>query len=731
MSQATAQDRPHRPIDGAPPILAIAVALVALLALAGWTWDVEVLKSLLHPGHVAMNPATAIAFLLCAVALWALREDRPRTPASRACAVACAALVLAIAGCRLGAYAGLWHFRFDVVLFPARLHGNVMAPNTAVAFAMMAVALLTMDVRPFHGLHVAQPFLIVTATLALMSLVGYFYDITSLYTVRGAIPMALNTAALFLALSVGALCSRSEREPLLTVLSPTFGGIIARSLIPAAFVIPLLLGGLMLVGWKHELFDPSFGMTLFVLAIILVFNALIWASARVIRQSDLHRQRAAEELRLSEQRYHAIMRQTVEGVYLVDLDTHRILEANGAMARMLGYADGELEGVDILDLINAPRENILTRLEALKATRTPLQGERRYRRKDGSIVEVYAGAAVISYGGRSAACTVVHDITERKRAQRLLQEKHDQLEKAVAAEREAIAQLRLAQSRLVQSEKLASLGQMVAGVAHEINNPLSFVSNNVAILQRDTEQLCKLIALYARADEVIGKQDAALRAEIRDLAERMDLAYTQSNLAALTNRSRDGLRRIQQIVKDLRDFARLDESDLHEVDLNSGIESTVNIVAGRAKKKQVQLQLELKPLPMVTCYPAKVNQVVMNLVANAIDAVPEGGKVSVSSERDGDAVRITVADNGPGVPAAIRDRIFDPFFTTKPQGEGTGLGLSISYGIINDHGGRIEVSDGPAGGAVFIVTLPLCAPPPQQDEKSAGRAGAVTPAAAS
>jgi signal transduction histidine kinase len=200
----------------------------------------------------------------------------------------------------------------------------------------------------------------------------------------------------------------------------------------------------------------------------------------------------------------------------------------------------------------------------------------------------------------------------------------------------------------------------------------------------------------------------------------------------LTNRSRDGLRRIQQIVKDLRDFARLDESDLHEVDLNSGIESTVNIVAGRAKKKQVQLQLDLKPLPMVSCYPAKVNQVVMNLVANAIDAAPEGGKVSVASERDGDAVRVIVADNGPGVPQAIRDRIFDPFFTTKPQGEGTGLGLSISYGIINDHGGRIEVSDGPAGGAVFTVTLPLCAPPPRHEKSPVERPGAAaTPAAAS
>src|SRR5678816_3950172 len=234
---------------------------------------------------------------------------------------------------------------------------------------------------------------------------------------------------------------------------------------------------------------------------------------------------------------------------------------------------------------------------------------------------------------------------------------------------------------------------MVAGVAHEINNPLSFVNNNVAVLQRDVNALKQLLMLYRQADDVIAANNQELSGWIREMEEAIDLPYTLSNLDELLTRSRDGLRRIQQIVRDLRDFARLDESDLLEIDLNEGIESTVNIIRGRAKKKQIELEMDLRPLPKVTCYPAKINQVVMNLLANAIDACNDRGRVKVHTEPVDGKVLIEVADNGNGIDPAIRDRIFDPFFTTKPPGEGTGLGLSISYGIIQDHGCLLYTSD--------------------------------------
>lgn len=260
--------------------------------------------------------------------------------------------------------------------------------------------------------------------------------------------------------------------------------------------------------------------------------------------------------------------------------------------------------------------------------------------------------------------------------------------------------------QLMQTEKLAGLGQMVAGVAHEINNPLSFVSNNVAVLQRDVAALQKLLELYRQADGDIGSAQPQLAGQIRQLVEQMDLTYTLSNVSELTGRSREGLRRIQQIVKDLRDFARLDEGELQEADLNAGIDSTINIIHGLARRKSVQIEKDLGNLPIIWCFPAKLNQVVMNLIANAIDACPESGKVTVRSRALDEVICIEVVDDGPGIDPKIRARIFDPFFTTKPPGEGTGLGLSISYAIVQEHRGTIEVFSETGRGARFVVRLP-------------------------
>ena len=299
-------------------------------------------------------------------------------------------------------------------------------------------------------------------------------------------------------------------------------------------------------------------------------------------------------------------------------------------------------------------------------------------------------------------------------AKALLEDRNDQLQRATddlrrTAESVRIAhqelqvaheELKRAETQLVQSERLSSLGQVVAGVAHEINNPLAFVTNNVALVQRDMGNLHDLIRLYQQAEGTLEQHQHELLSNIHSLAEQMDLAYVLDNVPALMTRSREGLKRIQKIVKDLRDFVRLDDAELKEADLNENVTSTLTLLRSQASARGVSLVEDVVPLPPVTCYPAKINQVLLSLVSNGIEACDPGGTVTVSS-RPGPAqgVILVVADTGRGIDPTIRGRIFDPFFTTKPIGQGTGLGLAISHGIIKSHGGTIDVESVPGRGA--------------------------------
>jgi two-component system, NtrC family, sensor kinase len=300
------------------------------------------------------------------------------------------------------------------------------------------------------------------------------------------------------------------------------------------------------------------------------------------------------------------------------------------------------------------------------------------------------------------------DVTERMRAEEKLKEQNVILHERERSEREAHQALKAAQSRMVETEKLASLGQLVAGVAHEINNPLAFVSNNVAVLERDLRDIITLIGLYRQLERKGEPSQVVLSGQIDAVGEQLDLDYTLDNMPRLIERTREGLRRIERIVKDLRLFARVDEGEWNEVDLNPGIESSVNMVQGYARKKSVRLVSELEPVPALRCRGARIHQVVVNLLMNGIDACGADDTVTIRTRAEpaGEGVRIEVTDTGCGMEPAIRERIFDPFFTTKAIGEGTGLGLSISYGIVQEHHGSIDVQSSPGAGSCFTIRLP-------------------------
>lgn len=295
------------------------------------------------------------------------------------------------------------------------------------------------------------------------------------------------------------------------------------------------------------------------------------------------------------------------------------------------------------------------------------------------------------------------DIARRHLAEEDLQ--HSNL--ALAALNE---QLSRAQQQLVQSDKLASIGQLAAGVAHEINNPIGYIFSNFTTLQGYLDQLFAMFDAYESAEAQIAAPDVA--AALRELRTRIDLDFLRADIPSLMAESREGIVRVRHIVQDLKDFSRVDTNqEWVWANLHQGIDSTLNIVGNEIKYRATVLK-EFGTIPDIECLPLQINQVIMNLVVNAAHAVGEqNGRISVRTGCDGeDGVWIEIADNGSGIPADILSRIFDPFFTTKPVGKGTGLGLSLSYGIVQRHGGRIEVNSEPGNGTCFRVHLPVHQP---------------------
>ena len=263
-----------------------------------------------------------------------------------------------------------------------------------------------------------------------------------------------------------------------------------------------------------------------------------------------------------------------------------------------------------------------------------------------------------------------------------------------------------AQSKLIQSEKLASIGQLAAGVAHEINNPIGFIFSNFGTLEQYLEDLFQMLDAYEQAEASVS--DSAALARIRSLKADLDIDYLKEDIPNLMRESRDGIQRVRKIVQDLKDFSRVDaRQEWESVDLHAGIDSTLNIVNNEIKYK-ADVVKHYGALPEVQCLPSELNQVFMNLLVNAAHAITaERGTITISTGVEGTNVRVEVADTGAGIAQENLKRIFDPFFTTKPVGKGTGLGLSLSYGIVQKHSGRMEVHSELGVGTRFRVTLPI------------------------
>ena len=290
----------------------------------------------------------------------------------------------------------------------------------------------------------------------------------------------------------------------------------------------------------------------------------------------------------------------------------------------------------------------------------------------------------------------------------------------------ALEELRRTQAQVIQSEKMSSLGQLVAGVAHEINNPVNFIHGNLAHAQEYTQDLLAFVQLYQR-------HYPTPIPEIEDAAEAMDLAFLQADLPKMLASMKVGTERIRQIVLSLRNFSRMDEAELKPVDIHEGLNSTLMILHHRLKARPERPEIEViknyARLPLVECYAGQINQVFMNILVNAIDALEEfntgrtyeamqahPSRITIETTLiDSQWVQIAISDNGPGMSEPVRQQIFHPFFTTKPIGKGTGMGMAISYQIIEKHQGRLSCSSTLNQGTEFLIQIPI-RPLPTQSE---------------
>jgi signal transduction histidine kinase len=317
------------------------------------------------------------------------------------------------------------------------------------------------------------------------------------------------------------------------------------------------------------------------------------------------------------------------------------------------------------------------------------------------------------------------DITRHTLAEAALRESRDQLEERVrvrtadlyaANERlvqekelqaELIKKLGETQSQLLQSERMASIGQLAAGVAHEINNPVGFVNSNIGSLRTYVLGMLDLLAAYEHAEAELTE---STRQEIGQVKKQIDMAFLREDILALLSESDDGLQRVTRIVRDLKNFSHVDKAELQCANIEEGIESTLRVVWNELKYK-AEVVKEFANIPSIYCFPFQLNQVIMNLLVNAGQALESKGTITIRTGHDASTVWIEVSDTGKGIPKENLSRIFEPFFTTKPVGTGTGLGLSLSFGIVKKHGGSIAVLSDVGVGTTFKVTLPKQPPP--------------------
>jgi len=442
----------------------------------------------------------------------------------------------------------------------------------------------------------------------------------------------------------------------------------------------------------------------------------------VILARDVRQERQVEEaLERTLSQLRATLESTGNGMLVIDWQG-QIVSMNRQFSTMWNIPEGlllERNDAAIIDALCTQLGEPETARQRLQAIVDREETEDIFRLADGRVFECksrpqYLGENIV---GRVFGFS---DITARTLAEAALRESRDHLEEGVRErtaelqaanaslqaekqhQQELIRKLEEAQNQLLQSEKMASMGQLAAGVAHEINNPIGFVNSNLGTLERYVNSLLRLLDAYEKLEPLLA--DEALL-ELRQLKQEVDTKYLRDDISDLLSESLEGMQRVKRIVQDLKDFSHVDRGERELADLEKGLESTLNVVWNELKYKTKVIKEYGHP-PAIECLPSQLNQVFMNLLINAAHSIETNGEITIRTGFDEQNVWVEVEDTGHGIPAENLGRIFEPFFTTKPVGKGTGLGLSLSYGIVKKHHGRFEVKSELGKGTTFRVILP-------------------------
>ena len=357
---------------------------------------------------------------------------------------------------------------------------------------------------------------------------------------------------------------------------------------------------------------------------------------------------------------------------------------NQATLELLGYELQDIEGKS-LSILNVEGDSIdLTNIEALSSIDTLVRQEVKYRAKNGEKVPVLFSSSA-------------------------MYDAEDQLNGIVCVALD-LSTYKMLENQLLQSEKMASIGQLAAGVAHEINNPMGFIFSNLGTLSEYVEDILVLLETYKSLEESVAKSDLenaqAQLTKLKQTKKELDLGYLLGDIKELIEESHEGANRVRKIVLNLKEFSHSGQSDKTLANINAGLDSTINIVWNELKYK-VTLDKDYGDIPEVLCHAQEINQVFMNLLVNAGHAIKEQGEIKIRTYEEENYICVSIADSGEGMPPDVQRRIFEPFFTTKKIGEGTGLGLSMSYQIVADkHGGELQVESEIDVGTVFIMKLP-------------------------